>query len=567
MTRKTINIVTNTGVKKNCVLSNEEGFSRLLSSFQAVSMKDDNTGIEIWDFESLENGKSYTLQAREQFAALYPPSTPTNVSPSTPKSLPELPPSPPRNGIERAEFVLARENLVSTIIARARPIAIIRSPPATGKTSMLDLVEKSLKQRDNTRIVRVAVHYECENLQALERDLGVRLSCRAEVRNLVGDTWILIDDAQLAFKDEIFWKVIIKDLESMNCGIRVIIAATYDLASQGSTPYHFSEYPHFCDLSLTPQEAEFLYDGLMDQIFFATGWDGFKDTLLRLAGGHVGVLTGGISMIHRIYVDRGKKLDESEALNALRDHRFRVNLNRCFPCPELMQDDQREVVGRTIVSSPLSVDINASQGSPDASPLVQLVRAGVMSTKGTFSCLVAQWLYFDSFFRRPAKGPNSIEDLIIQAVSSISALRLRQSCDGDNFPKEAAFQQLFNEAFTMQLPPHVDVCPELNTFAKNEAGKPVTGELDFFISGQLGWAIEVLRNGDKINEHVQRFDPENGKYRAVGHKAYLVIDCRGPRTRSVESMQDRCTLYFADDFTKVECKMRLRPLETISLKD
>ena len=121
----------------------------------------------------------------------------------------------------------------------------------------------------------------------------------------------------------------------------------------------------------------------------------------------------------------------------------------------------------------------------------------------------------------------------------------------------------------MHLPPSVAVCPELNTFATNEAGEFVTGELDFFIYGDdLNWAIELLRNGKKILEHVPRFDPpQNGKYRLVGHAAHLVVDCRGPCTGAVETMLDRCTLYFADNFETVECKMRDRPVETISLSD
>jgi len=59
-------------------------------------------------------------------------------------------------------------------------------------------------------------------------------------------------------------------------------------------------------------------------------------------------------MLHRIYDETGKRLSESDALDALRDHRFRVNLNRCFPCQKLMNDAQRKAVGQTIVMGPRS---------------------------------------------------------------------------------------------------------------------------------------------------------------------------------------------------------------------
>ena len=253
----------------------------------------------------------------------------------------------------------------------------------------------------------------------MEWKLGVEH--RDGLRSLVTDDhhlWILIDDAQLAFKKESFWKVVVKDFEAIGSKhIHVVIAATYDLASQGTTPYHFAEYPHILDLKLSSEEAENLYDGYARKIFFAKGWIGFRDTLLRLAGGHVGVLSGGICMLHRIYSETGKRLSESQALDALRDHRFRVNLNRCFPCRALMKDDERMAVGKAIVEGPSEgCHINGAQGSIDDPALVNLVRAGILSSEGTFTCLVAQWQYFNQFYKRPAHGPATIEDLVVQAV-------------------------------------------------------------------------------------------------------------------------------------------------------
>jgi hypothetical protein len=338
------------------------------------------------------------------------------------------------------------------------------------------------------------------------------------------------------------------------------------LLYQGNTPYCFGgEHYHISDLLLTPKEAEELYDGYAKNLPYATAWVAFKDTLLKLSGGHVGVLSGGIAMLYRIENDGQKRLTQPQALDALRDHRFRVNLNRCFPCKKLLNDKQRMAVTERIMGGPCSSEINAAQGSNDDESLVQLVRAGILSCTGTFSCRVAQWPYFNGFYNRPAEGATSIEELIFQAVRSLSALRLCQSCDKGNFPKEDTFQQLFNEAFTRLLPPAVAVCPELNTFAKDKNGKVLSGELDFYIREDRYWAIELLRKGDKINELVQRFDPTNGKYRGVGYKDYLVVDCRGALNKEVETMQDRCTLYFANDFQSVQCKMRDESLVTIYL--
>jgi hypothetical protein len=272
-------------------------------------------------------------------------------------------------------------------------------------------------------------------------------------------------------------------------------------------------------------------------------------------------------MLLRTYSEDQKVLNEEEALHYLRGERFFVDLRRCFPRKSIMDDAQRQIVAQAIIHSPFPrgkfVDT-----SDTSQPLTQLVRAGVLSGDGTFTCLLAQSLYFNTFYNRPTTAPKSLNELICLSVGSMSALRLSQACGSRELPKEAAFQQLFNEAMTLLLPPNVAVHPELNTFAQDASGSIVSGELDFFIDGPgIKWAIELLVGGDKINEHVGRFDPNVGKYRLVGYDDYVIVDCRGPRARAVKSMDERCTLYFSDDYKTVEVKMRRERAEQMLLQD
>ena len=52
------------------------------------------------------------------------------------------------------------------------------------------------------------------------------------------------------------------------------------------------------------------------------------------------------------------------------------------------------------------------------------------------------------------------------------------------------------------------------------------GELDFYVNWQLKWAVELLKEGKEIGEHLNRF--RTGKYREVETAEYLVVDFRGP---------------------------------------
>jgi len=56
--------------------------------------------------------------------------------------------------------------------------------------------------------------------------------------------------------------------------------------------------------------------------------------------------------------------------------------------------------------------------------------------------------------------------------------------------------------------------------------KKNNGELDFYVDSDLKWAIEFLREGDKIKEHIQRFT-KGGRYRHIPRKDIAILDFRG----------------------------------------
>ena len=96
--------------------------------------------------------------------------------------------------------------------------------------------------------------------------------------------------------------------------------------------------------------------------------------------------------------------------------------------------------------------------------------------------------------------------------------------------------------------------PELNTKATMPGGEK-TGELDFYINSQLQWCLELLRMGDKVGQHLDRF---KGKCREVPTSEFLIVDCRGPKKGAgAHRNENRCNLYFEDNFTKCRIQMRL----------
>jgi hypothetical protein len=53
----------------------------------------------------------------------------------------------------------------------------------------------------------------------------------------------------------------------------------------------------------------------------------------------------------------------------------------------------------------------------------------------------------------------------------------------------------------------------------------VRGRCDFYLNGELRWAIDVLINGSGVGEHISRLE-SNGKYVGLTYNDYVVVDFR-----------------------------------------
>ena len=390
------------------------------------------------------------------------------------------------------------------------------------------------------------------------------------------EVWLLLDDAQNTY-DEVywpFWESLVKGL-NVTFGktarkIHCVIAATYDLNTP-TTPVAFVSMSHI------PERGTrmLISDDEADELFVehtrgrdCVGWDRYRETLKYISKGHIGVFTQGIVMLENMSLTTPRvSLSEDDALDMLRGSNFFDCLGRCFPKPLVFDPTHRGYIIDAIVAGEVHAQTDAMMDIERAVQVPEvtfLKRAGILTRSGAFTCLAASWYYYNRIFPgRAFVNPPDIETLVINSVSSMSATRLRAACHNGTFPKEAAFQQLFNEAMSRQLTSENTIIPEMNTQAIID-GKVVKGVLDFYINGPLQWALELMCSGDRLREHIKRID---GKYREVKAKAYLVVDCRGPKKSSVQGDPQRCTIFFSHDFTTCVCEMRNQPGQVLHLEE
>jgi hypothetical protein len=90
----------------------------------------------------------------------------------------------------------------------------------------------------------------------------------------------------------------------------------------------------------------------------------------------------------------------------------------------------------------------------------------------------------------------------VKAVVSLSAESLNRCTQDSKFPTETVLQYLLNEMMTLHLPVTASVKPEYHTKAEGFLGDGQHGFIDFYINGQVQWAIQLLRLRSHLREHM-----------------------------------------------------------------
>lgn len=138
----------------------------------------------------------------------------------------------------------------------------------------------------------------------------------------------------------------------------------------------------------------------------------------------------------------------------------------------------------------------------------------------------------------------TVRDLSFAAIRQFSMHSLRSSGErlgpaAESRPLEAQYQDEFYRACYVALGRTVYLTPEWT-------GKASSGRVDFQIKS-VGWAIECVRDGDGLNEHIARFQP-NGKYHSwifCGQvkKGYILLDFRKTMPTQARGANNSSHLY------------------------
>lgn len=122
----------------------------------------------------------------------------------------------------------------------------------------------------------------------------------------------------------------------------------------------------------------------------------------------------------------------------------------------------------------------------------------------------------------PLTNFSSVDSLCEAVLRGFSRKNLCASVRGTSLsrPVESAFQDEWYRAFTCLMGHGVRLSSEWSQSSE--------GRIDFQIHDQ-GWGVEILRDGDRLQEHCERF-MSTGKYhdwiRKGILKDWVILDCR-----------------------------------------
>eukprot|EP00597_Dinobryon_sp_UTEXLB2267_P016680 CAMPEP_0201094074 /NCGR_PEP_ID=MMETSP0812-20130820/2494_1 /ASSEMBLY_ACC=CAM_ASM_000668 /TAXON_ID=98059 /ORGANISM="Dinobryon sp., Strain UTEXLB2267" /LENGTH=575 /DNA_ID=CAMNT_0047346531 /DNA_START=21 /DNA_END=1748 /DNA_ORIENTATION=+ len=502
------------------------------------------------------------------------------------------------DGIQDMSYALPRSHLVADLFQKVTDVSNhfihLGSPAASGKTSLLQLFQRYCSER---KVTCIYVSMLLEDFKGelrdktginsdrwmLEPDQNGRCVCADDKTYFV----VMLDDAQHRYGDVNLWSSLIKsDFEhKLPDNIKFVISATYSLGTDVS-PIDFRTLPKLVlgDFRLKQEEVdEFI---TLSSVRMGAERAGLllKDPVIHNliaanCNGHIGAMSVSVREIVKHFF-HNTTVTVEEIVSFYLSKKMCSNFLRCYSSGvNSLTGSMQAYLVNCLTMGPISMlpdENSAAYG--------QLIRSGVLEvteddqTKFT-SPAAASYINDLIFPRRSGLTVNDVRkrgvfELMKSVLARMSGTTLKQSVVNSftDMPSEATFQHLMLAALEAETPPTCFICPELSKFFpppfSKELGVEIEGRCDFYINGELRWAIEALINGNGVGEHLARLEGQ-GKYVQLNYQDYLVVDFRVNATgepTNVQKHRRRLSVFFKQgDFSYCNVLCGLEDAERITL--
>lgn len=523
---------------------------------------------------STSNTYANTIEERcescEHLMSLHSDYVPTSL-PAGPSNLPkELFP------FRSDPHVCPRTNTVAKLAARLdeKRVVHVRGTPASGKTILANLLWHHYLERGER-----VVFTEYWPLDVLSARVHLARLCREfgyheiQPHNLAyANIVFIMDEAQQSYgaSDSELWNGFIKQQAYAHGGPRVCLFSSYGSPSTGATQRRDGTTPHIFDASRRVSIALSSVPGSPDICLFYNEEE-FEDVVTRtcedpttrfrfdpaahqylysVTSGHPGAVSALLHLVFNTYRSMLKKhanvqVTKELLIQALDDeHRVFEMLkacavNRSFPSQRDLTPQASDVLRKVLVDGSISYNFG-DPGFNDCYEMGWIHSEATDTGAANIICVLPSKLHekfveYHLSLRNPKpfpleKFPTLIElcDAVLRKFSPknlLLSLDGRLATSAKPRPPEAQFQDGWYRAFKSLLGHDVAISSDWSRYGD--------GRIDFRIVGP-GWGVELLRDGDRLAEHCNRFFDKGAYHQWIKNgwvKDWIILDCRHSEPR------------------------------------
>jgi energy-coupling factor transporter ATP-binding protein EcfA2 len=449
---------------------------------------------------------------------------------------------------------------------RSNRFIIIVSPPGSGKTSLLQLFQKSLVYPD-TSIYVSAAERRCCTWKDLLYEAGIRVDSNVHVPKN-GILYLILDDAHLTLsgsKDSWIWLY----KSGLPKSVMVIISADHNLCKLDSFEYGWPIYNNE-DLVLSDTDAmKFLTSEI--ELPESMRHHILMHVIIKQCAGQIGALRLSINELCRKF--HGSEPTDFETLEFyLSDELVQAIAPRLFGRvhENPLDQESKDVIIKQLLSG--SVVFAPTIYNKKEKIMITLGRCGLFvgTHMGSFASPLARRYYYTNwlFPERPKNCDENVNTLVLNAIQRMSTSMLLNSKMRITGVFELTLKHLITIGLAGCIPSYYTFCPiEPQVFPDVQGIKShllivdksrIKGELDFYTSDRrCDWGIEVnIEESRSPGEQVDRFGP-NGKYAALKVTDYVVVNIRQTedgKPTDVPLKEKHMTVFLkSSDFSSCQC--------------
>ncbi|PKY02893.1 hypothetical protein P168DRAFT_305277 [Aspergillus campestris IBT 28561] len=493
--------------------------------------------------------------------------------------------------------ICPREGTVQQLadLILSRKVVHVRGTPASGKTTLAQLLKDHLSGQGRNvyfmgtwRDLDTLYESPPDPWDKLETMLRSKFPCPVD-KDILSQAVLIIDEGQTSYNDSILWNEILKPRcygkgeEIMFC-----LFCSYGSPSTGVETTTCEFTPAILNpaqrVTLTPQTNAAAPDfGLFfskTEFYDATSRIGSKkeppiklqtdaiEYLFSFTNGHPGALESMMEYFFHIYRSNVKHrqinaITKSHLIDGLKseDNVFRhlayTPVYRSFPQGVELTRECADVLLTILENGDLPWNSNSATLQCYTKGWIHKVATGNLRVPEIYvlpSRLHEKWVEFLIGFD-PQPLPerfDTVYGLCLDVLRRFSTIALRCSSEGRKLstgatyrPIESQYQDEFYRVFTELVGRRVPMSSE---WSRNRDGR-----VDFLIQ-EKKWAIELLREHSKINEHITRFRQGGNYYSWIQEGMicdWIIINCATTLPTQVSTETKLVHAIFQNDFTEL----------------